>query len=150
MKLDTNTVLIIAAVGVGLYLYSENQKKKGEAVNDEQGSGGGGGGFGGGMPLPPIFPTIAPTPAPAPKPAPRTTYTATKLNVAEKVQQQTTTSQSADPNKLRGVTGFTVTGGSTQTRTGGNVTGLPPSGFSSGAFGGFSGKEPLTINNLLM
>jgi hypothetical protein len=147
MKLDTNTILILAAAGVGFYIYSQNQKKKGEAVTDEQGGGGGGGGS---LPLPPIFPTIAPTPAPAPKPAPKPTYTATKTNIQQKSMQQMGVSQSADPNKLKGITGFTISGSYTPTGTGGNVTGLPPSGFSSGVFGKFSGKEPLTINNLLM
>lgn len=142
MKFNNQTLIIVlAAAGVGYWLYTNKQKGKG--TTDEEGGSGGGGG---GLPLPPIFPNQQP-PAPIVKPVPK--YTATKTNVAEKVVQQTSTSQAADPNKLKRIVGVTISG-STPTGTGSTTTGLPPSGFSSGVFGGFSGKEPLTINNLLM
>lgn len=154
MKIDTNTILIVAAVGVGLYLYSENQKKKEAGTTTDDGGGGGGGG-GGGVPLPPIFPNEQP---PAPKPAPfvcpvhpdpRKIYICTGTRVtgeAWKTGTRATSAESsltiknmgnsfytADPNKLFGAsrTGSSTTPprGSTtpivRQQSGGNVVTCP-------------------------
>lgn len=152
MKLDTNTVLIMAAVGVGLYLYSENQKKKEAGTTTDDGGGGGGGG---GVPLPPIFPNEQP---PAPKPAPfvcpvhpdpRKIYICTATRVTGEAWKTGTRATSAESSlTLQRMGGSYAADKLTKIAPIAQTTGTPIGGNTS-AVVLFSGKEPLTINNLL-
>lgn len=163
MKINKNTILILAAVGVGYYLYTRKPKQATPVATDDGGGGGiGGGGFG-------IMPVIKTEPTPAPPPAkvpfvcpthpdPRKQYicsgtrivgetmkTGNSLPSGVNIGYGSAPSQTVDKEKFATIrSGPTLQSGGLS----GGVTQAGAGPSSSSVF--FSGKQPLTIDNLLM
>jgi hypothetical protein len=157
MKVNKIAILLLTAAGVGYYLYSQRNKKATPAEKEEGSSGGGGGGFmpiipkDNILPVPTKVPFICPT-----HPDPRKTYICSGSKVIGETMKTGTSapaggatgsssgpSQSIDRNKLKNIQSTSTnplieTGSSIGTGGGFTQTGI-----------GFSGKSPLTIENLL-